>query len=231
MLTTMFYYDYYKPFIIEDRSRQLKRRQPLTMPVSDSDTKVLLNKSLKSEIITYARRVSGDLNNLSGSTRKLLYDVDNFNKHVHDGRLGSAKQKITEDLEFLAKTYNLSEDFLSKQEHSPMLSELLNRLKGFFMAYEDNFKSLGLTLSDDGKLSFNQETFSGLSYIGVNRLIGENYQVINELDDIVTAATDAPLSEHMNFRGLSYYYNYKMGTVSASTFMLIETGMIVDVAM
>jgi len=37
-----------------------------------------------------------------------------------------------------------------------------------------------------------------------------------------------PLSEHMNFRNLKYYYNYKTGSISKDSFTIIESGMIVN---
>jgi hypothetical protein len=41
---------------------------------------------------------------------------------------------------------------------------------------------------------------------------------------------DKPLSEHMSFRPLSYYYSYKFGAVTHNPFRLVESGMLVDLA-
>lgn len=233
MLTNIFYYNYYKPYIlktVDSGKQQSKAKIPKIADNSSSTDsfKVLLNKSLKPEVVDYARGVSGSIVGTKEAAKNLVRDMSEFNKNAYKRGSATAKSWIKYDLEEFAGSYNTSTEFLSSQKHSQSLRGFSERLTDNVNANLEQLSQLGLRMNDDGKLSVDTDAFNGLDENRLNLAIGETLNTFNDIYADSGGVLTEPLKDHMNFRGLGYYYNYKLGRMENDTFKIIESGMIID---
>lgn len=235
MLTSVYYYNLYKPYIVSNREsgvyapkrgRIADRRES-----TESYGQVyVLNKSLKDEIIRYAHNVSQGVTGLRSSTHETTTDMENFNRNVHNQGYDTALEWLTDDLAEFTDKYNDASDFLQKQTHSDGMRTFAYEVADNLYYNRDRLSMLGLSFTEDNGLRFDRSFAAKLSLDEANIAIGENIQIFADLYRQASGMLNEPLSEHMNFKGLGYHYNYQMGTMEADGFGMIETGMLIDKA-
>lgn len=238
MLTSIYYYNMYKPYIVSNRetnefspkrSRIADRRQ--TAAPEQKNQVYILNKSLKDEIVQYARGVSYGATYLRSSTRQTTSDMENFNRNVHRDGFDKAQEWLEDDLSEFAENYNNAVAFMQEQTHSKELRSFSYEMADNIYYNRDRLSMLGLGLSESGRLNFDREGYQGLSQDQVNIAIGENIGIFTDLHSHTGELLTEPLAGHMNFKGLNYHYNYKMGTmVTDDGFGMIGTGLLIDKA-
>lgn len=238
MLTSIYYYGLYKPYIVANRetsvyapkrSRIADRREAVT-PEKGGQV-YILNKSLKDEIVRYAQGISYSATNLRASTRQTSADMENFNRNIHREGFEKAQTWLEDDLSEFADNYNTAAEFMQGQQHSTDLRTFSYELADNVFYNRERLDKLGLALSESGRLHFDREAYRNLSQDQVNIAIGENIEIFSDLHRQTGDLLREPLAEHMNFKGLSYHYNYKMGAMVADDgFSIIETGLLIDKA-
>ncbi len=240
MLTSIFYYNHYKPYIVrlsESTPVHSKIAVPFSLydPFSYEKTATeattpsfMLNKSLKSDVVEYARGVSNGVLSIKNISNNVVINMENFNKNLHKKDYEAIKEWIREDISWFANNYNKGVNFLSSQSHSPTLNEYANTLKIFISENSDLLLQIGLNVDKNGQISFNETTFKNLNQSSTTAAISEAIAIFQGIYNFSIDVLKEPLSEHMNFKNLNYYYNYKLGTMFSDTFKLIESGMIID---
>jgi hypothetical protein len=235
MLTSVYYYNFYKPYIFSTRetdtvaprrNRIADRKQ--SPPTSSKD--FILNKALKDEIVNYAKDVSGGINNLRSTARKVFSDMENFNHLVYLEGWDYAVSSLKKDVSRFTDQYNKSTEFLQQQERSAGLRTLSNEITDHLLYNRERLHTLGLSFSGEGRLSYDRSVVEGMSHNRVNAVIGDNIRIFNEIQRHAENALQEPLVEHMNFKGLGYHYNYKLGMMKADGFNLLEVGLLIDEA-
>lgn len=235
MLTNIFYYNFYKPYILKINESGKQPAKPKQEKIADKRQsaerfKVLLNKSMKPEVVGYARGISSSIVGMKESAKYLVRDMTDFNKNMHRRGMDTAKRWIQCDLEDFVALYNISTEFLSDQIHSQALRGFSSRLEENVSMNLERLAGLGIIRAQDGKLNFNSETFNKLDEGRLNMAIGETLSTFKDIYSDSGEILGEPLKEHMNFRGLGYYYNYKLGMIENDTFKMIESGMLIDKA-
>ena len=235
MLTKAYYFNFYRPYIVGSRDRNdvtaKRARIAKTTPKDklDRGMMVVLNKSLKNEIVRYAQNVSAGVTGFKSSLHMLLSDMGNFGLNAMYNGYDSAAMLVEDSLTAVAKTYNSSTTFLEEQNQSVQLRSYSQSLRERLMQGGDRLKSLGLTFENEGRnLQFNPEVFRSLSQIELHAVIGANMQIFHSMHQNTATVLTEPLSSHMHFKGLSYHYNYQLGRMVEDGFGIIESGMIVD---
>ncbi len=232
MITSLFYYGHYRPYILDQaETDNTTPRRPKILEsymIDGKSLSVLLNKARKRDIIKYARGVSTSVLSLKESTNDSINDMEGYNENAYRRGSSKAKEWLANDLRRFTEAYNNSSEFMSEQAHS-------QELRGFAQVVTDGvdegigrLKRLGITKNAEGKLDFNPEYFNKLSPKRLGIAIGDNIDLFKNIYNEAANVLTEPLSEHMNFKSLSFYYNYKMGTLIADTFKIIESGMLVD---
>lgn len=233
MLTSIYYYNLYRPYIVGSRETnspkrgRIADRRDTTSPES-SGQMYILNKSLKDEIVKYAHNVSYGVTNLRASTRQTATDMENFNRDIHSDGLEKAKEWLADDLQEFATQYNASTGFMQSQKHSTDLRSFSCEVADNLFYNQERLSMLGFSLSESGQLSFSRDHLDGLSQDQINIAIGENIQIFSDMSRHTDKLLSEPLSEYMDFKGLSYHYNYKMGTMVTDGFGIIESGLLID---
>ena len=237
MLTSAYYYNFYRPYIVGTRDRNktdIVRRQPRIAQTShreklDQGMMIVLNKSLKQDIVNYARNVSHGVTNFKSTVRTTLADMNSFTLNAMYNGYDSAVSMVEGDLSRLARAYNASTTFLQSQDQSANLRSFSDELQNRIYQGRERLGLLGFSLDEESNdLHFDPEVLRGLSHIELHAAIGANVQVFHGLHQTTTDVLTAPLSSHMSFRGLSYHYNYQLGRMVEDGFGIIESGMIVD---
>lgn len=236
MLTSIYYYNLYRPYIVSNRETGVARRERIADRKEKSTPEptgqvYILNKSLKDEIVRYAHDLSYGATNLRASARQTTADMENFNRTIYREGFDRAQDWLAEDLSEFSDNYNAAAGFMQGQKHSTGLRTFSYEMADNIYYNRDRLNQLGLYLSETGRLSFSRETFNSLSQDEVNIAIGENIGIFADLYRHSGELLTEPLAEHMNFKGLSYHYNYKMGAMVADDgFGIIETGLLIDKA-
>jgi len=236
MLTNIYYYDFYKPYLLStqtaDTQTPAPRRKKVAekAPVSTQDYKVLLNKSMKTDVVSYARNVSDSVVGAKNVSKNLVRDMEDFNKNTYKHGYSTAKGWISDDLDAFAKQYNDSVKFLSSQQHSPALRKFAGNIKAKVTDGVGELQPLGVSMDETGALSFDKEKFGNLNEAQIHQGIGQSINLFSNLYNDSANVLSEPLTEHMKFKGLGYYYNYKLGAMESDTFKIIESGMLVDKA-
>jgi len=235
VLTNIFYYDFYKPYIFRTSKSEKQPARPRHEKIADKrqsvkSFKVLLNKSLNQEVIDYARGISSSVVYTKETAKNLVKDMTNFNKNMHKRGADTAKRWIKYDLLEFVDSYNASTQFLAEQKHSDNLRGFSERLEDSVSMNIERLARVGITRHQDGKLSLNTEAFNRLDEGRLNMAIGETLSTFKDIYSDSSDVLSEPLKNHMNFRALGYYYNYKLGKMENDTFKIIESGMIIDKA-
>jgi hypothetical protein len=232
MLTSVFYYNMYKPYIIGNAGNRsegyVPRRERIAQGNEPAGRVFVLNKALRNEIVSYAQSVSDGVSNLRDATKRTAVDMDNFNGAVHKEGFEAALENMADNLENFADFYNNSAGFMQNQQHSTGLRSYSGELVENVTHNRTRLEMLGLSLSEEGRISFNRERVSAMNHKEINVAIGENIEMFEGLRSHTQQLMTEPLIEHMRFRGLSYHYNYRMGTMETDGYSLIEAGMLVD---
>jgi len=233
VLTDIFYYISYKPYIFKtvesgEQPARPKREKIADMRHNAQNFKVLLSKSLRPDVVDYVRGITYSVVGIKESTKYIVRDMTDFNKNLHRRGVDTAKRWIKCDLEEFVESYNTSTQCLCEQKHSQALRQFSESLKHSASINLERLALLGIYLEKDGKLIFDEEKFNGLDEWRLSVAIGETLSLFKNIYSESSEILGEPLKEHMDFRGHGYYYNYKLGRIENDTFKIIESGMIVD---
>lgn len=196
---------------------------------------ILLNKTFSTAIVDYAQNLSSSVLDLKDSSKELSYFIDEY-KTVEDKinlLSREKKQKVNEMFEDkvneFTENYNTAIEFAYSQKHSKSLLDFSNELLELRDEYKNAFYDVGIYDTDSTIKNFDITNVQNMDSIV------EKLNCIKSFVDEIYYSTQSmlnrPMSDHMNFRGLSYYYNYKLDRYESNTFELIESGMIIDVAL
>jgi hypothetical protein len=222
----------YKPYIVGNVGNRSEgytpRRERIAHGNEPQGRVFVLNKALRNEIVNYAQSVSNGVSDLRNATKRTAVDMENFNGTVHKKGWEAALENMTDNLENFAQYYNNSAEFMQQQQHSTGLRSYSGEVIENVRHNRSRLEMLGLTLSEEGKMAFDRPFVSAMNNETINVAIGENIEIFEGLRSYTQQLMTEPLIEHMRFRGLSYHYNYRMGTMETDGYSLIEAGMLVD---
>lgn len=234
MLTSMFYFNYYKPYLIKEAdtftSAGQKSRLSFYGKNAHGKQSVLLNKAYRNDIIEYAGSLSKKMVDFKDISRLVVQTLKEFGNNISNDNVDKAKHIIAEDIEEFVESYNSAATFAFSQDHSAKLRNFAIEQASLIKNNRNVLKPLGITMTDNGTLGYDGEKIGGVSISKLNDTIDSASRVFDEIYENAREFLTYPLSNHMNFKGLGYYYNYKLGTVQDDTFRIIKSGILVDIA-
>ncbi|MCL2499748.1 MAG: hypothetical protein FWE90_05365 [Defluviitaleaceae bacterium] len=235
MLTSVFYYNLYKPYIIGNANGRGDNFAPRRNRIADkretpetSGPVFVLNKSLKNDMVNYARSVSHGVVDLRAATYRTASDMLGFNRSAHQNGWDFAVGTLVNDLSAFADHYNRSAGFMQTQDHSTGLRAFSYEITDNIFYNRGRLEMLGFNLSEEGHIAFDSDFVRNMSFEEINVAIGENIEIFSGLQSFTQQLLTEPLVEHMRFRGLSYHYNYQRGQMETDGFGLLEMGLLVD---
>ena len=230
MLTSVYYYEYYKPYILNGSPKLTDgKHKPKSsgLPPEKRETFVL-NNSHKRDIIRYATGLSGTVNSLRDSSKNVLYDIFKFKREVAENGYEHAKSELLDDLRYFTDSYNRNLRFTHKDAESRQQQIFVDDLAYDVKISTTALSKYGITVAQDDSMSFDGDFFEKLSGREMSMANRQNHALFKHVYDAAGEFLTMPLSTHLNFKNLGYFYNYKLGTMEKDSFKLIQSGMIVD---
>jgi hypothetical protein len=188
----------------------------------------VLNKSVKNEMVNYARSVSHGVVDLRAATHRTANDMQDFNRTAHLEGWDAAMGNLVDNLSDFADNYNRSAGFMQAQDHSAGLRAFSYEVADNVFYNRGRLEMLGLSLSEEGFFAFDSGRVQAMNFEEVNIAIGENIEIFSGLQSFTQQLLHEPLVEHMRFAGLNYHYNYQRGQMETDGFGLLEMGLLVD---
>ena len=235
MLTNAFYFKLYRPYMfdIRDQHNRIVRRARIAEKtpqyVKDQGMTFILNKALKDEIVNYAQNVSHNVTGLNIAVRSLMRDMRNFEDTAEEYGHEAAIQQIEYRLDRLTEAFNQNANFMEYQQHSAQLRNFSYELSNNVYHNRERLGRVGFYFSEEEEVRFNPDSLRLLHDDEIKTAFDESLQVFSVLYRNTGDILSAPLSEHMQFKGLSYHYNYRLGKIVEDGFGMIQSGMLLDV--
>ena len=232
MLTSIYYYRYYRPYMLRtlepSGAVSPKRSQIAQKPEVEPNSSFLLNKSLRVDVIAHARQTSSSINGVKDGARRVVSSMEDFNQLAHSHGLKSARENVSEKLAAFTDSFNQSVEFMSSQVHSQGLRDFADNLINRALYNQHELEFVDIFTEDGHTLMFSQADFLQKDQDALNIAFGRSIGTFLQTYKDSTIMLNTPLSEHMHFQNLSYFYNYRMGAIVDETFKLIESGLIIN---
>ena len=229
MITNVYYYNYYTPYILSN----FRRKKVADFPraenfLFDEEETYVLNKALKKEVIGYATELSRVVNGLKDSSRFVVRDARRFIRNEREEGYGTAVKWLEDDLADFVDSYNRTKGFVAKNKDSRILTDFVDNLTYDLSISMKALSRYRIVEGENETLVFDEDAFKELTRKGVLIANKQNYPFFRHVYDTTKEFLNVPLSEHMNFKNFRYYYNYKTGTIAKDSFTIVESGMIVN---
>jgi len=229
MITNVYYYNLYAPYILNN----FKRKKIAEFPrgerfLSDGDETYILNKALKNEVIGYATELTGVVNGLKDSSKNIVKDAGEFLKNEREEGFVTAVKWLEGDLADFVGAYNKTMKFSKKNRDSRILTDFADTLNYDLSISLKALSKYFIIETDDDCLIFDEKSFARVTKKRILIANKQNLPFFEHVYGLTGNLLLAPLSEHMNFKNLKYYYNYKTGTISKDSFAITGSGMIVN---
>jgi len=225
----VYYYNYYAPYILNN----YKRKKIADFPrgerfLFDGDETYVLNKALRKEVIGYATELSRVINGLKDSSRYVVRDAGGFLKNEREEGFAAALEWLAGDLSDFVEAYNKTTAFTKKNSDSRILTDFTD---GVSYDLGISLKALSryfITEGENDTLDFDGQAFESAARKKILIANKQNLPFFKHIYETTGVFLLEPLSEHMNFKNLKYYYNYKTGTIAKDSFAITGSGMIIN---
>ncbi len=234
MLTNIYYFGFYKPYIFVNANDKTKIKPKLSritykealenMP----DTSFLLNKSLNDNVVKYAKDITESVVGVKEAAFNIIRHMEGASEYVYEESIALTRRFISKDIKHFVNIYNKAIDFMSTQNHSRILKDYSERLVDTVASSEESLQGIFITRDIYNNLDFDDIQFETAKQKKLNAAIDNSLDTFYQIYDLSVETLTAPLSEHMNFRNLNFYYNYKYGSIYSDTFRIIQNGLIID---
>ena len=225
MLTSIYYYGHYRDFVQrgvgKDNGRiWLKHDESRLLP---KNSVVQLNKALNARVVDYAKTLSTSIIGLKDAAKMFLYDAHAMTRNGPD-TFESHIRWIEEDLNNFIDSYNGLQNIAVTTNHSASLPIFAHNIRNFAVDNRDILSHLGVIAAYEDGLSYH-----GFGAATSHEIVREAATVFRDAYEVAVSFLDRPLTHHMEFKGLNYYYNYTIGSIEENTFRLVDTGLLVDI--
>lgn len=218
MLTTLYYYDYYKPYILDKNSTSSKNfisKKEALMKKS-----YFMNKSLNDNVKAYIFEMSSSFNNLKNISNHLTEKLET--RFMTE----PIKEDIENNIENFTKMYNNFIGFLEENsENSYKFKNISSNIKKFSASNKKILNKMGININSNGFLYVKEN--NDLKNIQKDKEILKTFysKIYNNLCKFM----QEPMSKHMEFKDFSFYFNYSNNFNKNSSFKLIEQGVLIDI--
>lgn len=193
---------------------------------------ICLNKAFSQNVVDYAHTVYSTITNLKDTSKQLLDFIDEYKtvedkiETLEDSKKEQVGEIFNKKAQAFVNSYDAAYHFSSNQKHSKGLLDFSYELLDITAQHQDATQKL--------EVDKNSNAFGVRNMTDVKDTMQTLENIKSFVDEIYLSTQNImskPMAEHMNFNGSRYYYNYKLDVYYSNTFELIESGMIVDVAL
>lgn len=215
MLTSLHYYDYYKPYILN------KSEFSFNIPSSNNEKTYFLNKALNDNVKSYIFEMASNFNGLKSICNNLKEKLQT--RYMTE----PIKKDIEKDIKNFAQTYNRFIGFLDENyENSNKFKNISKNIKNFLINNKDILNKMGISISDDYYL-YVKENNNLKSIQRDKEILNKFYsKIYNNLCKFMKE----PMTKHMFFKDFSFYFNYDCDYYfnKDKSFRIVSEGILLD---
>ncbi|MCL2171859.1 MAG: hypothetical protein FWB71_06840, partial [Defluviitaleaceae bacterium] len=137
---------------------------------------------------------------------------------------------IEEDIENFVSAYNGLRKIAKNTGHSALLTNFTARMDSHARLNRALILKLGVKINRQRELVFGGTVPANLRNQDMRSSLEPIADFFKSSYKSATGLLKHPLAEHMNFRSLDFYYNYRFGPAGENTLIQMERGVLVDVA-
>lgn len=231
MLTSMYYYDFYKPYILQ-RHLQPGIFGAYPRSVALKNTRFTKNNALRRNVLDYVENVCRNAVEMKDSARYLAHNSENYYVAALRESFETAKRWVEEDVTLFVRAFNAAVRFGLDQVHSPHLLHYAGNLKEIALDNVATLKDAGIYVDNDAYMRFDPDKIKEMDYERFTEMLSGTAKTAASVYDRTNTFLLLPAESHMNFRPLSYYYNYRVervpqGSDSKYT-VVLHCGLILD---
>ena len=239
MITSLHYFTQYRDYAL--RTSQGRNNNPNGALYSRAQSKratastnaafgtqnapvVQLNKAYSTNVMQYIRALGENIIVLNNASKLFVADTNSMATQVGQdfGQEGHLRW-IDEDLRNFANSYN-NLDYLSRRAgRSPELGNLTHSIRTITQGHEPLLSHLGIITADEGGLAYHG--IGQAASLEITRAAANAFQATYEASRDFLAH---PMTTHMQFRELDYYYSYTIGSSPQEVYRLVESGILLD---
>jgi len=232
VLTSLYYFGHYRNFVARatpggpNAGGFAKRAWPaenLAPRSLGADSAVLLNTADNSRVVDYARTLSSSIVSLKDAAKMFVHDVNTIERNGNI-TFESHLQWIEEDLESFIKSYNNVQHLSATGLNNGALTHFAHYFRDFAQSNSQVLSHLGVITYSGANL-----TYHGLANTATREAARDAVDTFKSAYNMTRGFLQHPLTHHMNFRDLSYYYNYTIGDVGTITFSIVQSVLLVDI--
>jgi hypothetical protein len=218
VLTNAYYYTFYQPFIMQRRAdtrfnarfavKGEEREQGNDARVHHKITK---NTAIKRSVTMFAEAVCRNITDMRDSARYLANNTDNYYSNVFNESLESSKEWVEEDISMFVNAFNAVVAFGYSQEHSSELTYYADNLREIAKENENELNAAGVSLHNNGMtMGFSAQRLHDINAQNFGQVVTGAAKTAGSVFDRTAELLHLPASAHMDFKQLSYYYNYRI---------------------
>lgn len=216
MISTLHYYNNYNYFFNKE-NRERKTSPNKLKEYKNSEKSYFLNKSLNNNIKSYMTDLSSNFNGFKNISNN-IYEKISYNFNM---------ESLEEKFEEFADIHNKLISFLRENKgNSLKFKDILKSTNSMIDFNEGLLEDLGIKISEDGLLNIDKEKNN---YYSIDK--DEIKEFFLNIYDKMCNFMEEPMSNYMNFKDFSYYFNYRNDYDKNKSFKIIEQGMLVDIAL
>ena len=230
MITNLFYYGHYRDFVQRTTRPENANFNGILMGPGHarqaaSTSSVLLNKSHDNRIFGFVNELSRNVVGLKDAAKMFIYDTDSLISKDRNGmNFENHLRWIEEDLRHFASYYQNLDSISQRVRHSPQLTNFTHNIRHITQQNEFLLSQLSVVHADEEGLSYH-----GFGTAATPEIARVTAETLREAYDATRDFLIHPMTQHMQFKDLNYYYNYTIGRAPDDTFRLIESGILVDI--
>lgn len=242
MLTSIYYYDYYKPYIFstENTAKSRKIGKPEKSEgnsrFSGIDTKeyihsnnesfsYFLNYSDKNEVKSVVSGISENVNGIK-DTARYLQNVKKGRNAKRDG----GQSAYGDGLEDFASDFNSLVSFAEGKNVSDEIKGFSNKVSHLVGDNGELLREFGVSVDGD-TVEFDRSVYNSLSRDEYEEKSAELNKAFAQVYSDAVDVLSKPMSSHLKFKNLDYYYNYGFSAKDGEPFRFLDTGLIVDITL
>ena len=222
MLSTLHFYNNYNSFILDKEKIRERKASPYLQykkqsnQYKDTEFKYFLNKSLNDNIKAYMFELSANFNGLKNIVNNI------YEKIYHNLPM----ETLDDKLESFTTMYNRFIGFLEENtENSGEFKDILDNTKNTINENIDILNQLGINISKNGFLNLKNDQQINLHNIDTHKTQKFYLNLYNKICSFM----EQPMSNDMDFKDFSYYFNYSGDYDKNKSFKIVEQGILIDI--
>lgn len=186
-----------------------------------------LNTAYKTKVLEFVSELAQNINSSKLATRDLESAFEDLEKDIKYKDERTIKDNFSNKGEQFVHALNNFVEDLETNESMPYIDNYMENVNITFEENKELLNNFGFT-KENGKFYFSKSKLKGNSISNLLNNSGEYSQIFKQLNQSSVELSNRSVTEHINFKDLSYYFNYGISIYQNNSMELLGTGTIVN---